>query len=78
MRTIYNARQRFKVKEKAGRSQMQQLLAQLSHKKYVEWHRSDEQTDTVLDLFWAHPVSLELLRTFSHVLIMDCTYKTNR
>ncbi|XP_028083552.1 uncharacterized protein LOC114284804 [Camellia sinensis] len=32
----------------------------------------------VTDLFWAHPVSLEVLRAFSHVLIMDCTYKTNR
>ncbi|XP_028113459.1 PKS-NRPS hybrid synthetase CHGG_01239-like [Camellia sinensis] len=32
----------------------------------------------VTDLFWAHPVSLELLRAFPHVLIMDCTYKTNR
>ncbi|XP_028099052.1 protein FAR1-RELATED SEQUENCE 5-like [Camellia sinensis] len=33
---------------------------------------------TVTDLFWAHPVSLDLLRTFPRVLIMDCTYKTNR
>ncbi|XP_028122710.1 uncharacterized protein LOC114319847 [Camellia sinensis] len=33
---------------------------------------------TVTDLFWAHPVSLDLLRTFPRVVIMDCTYKTNR
>ncbi|XP_028053414.1 uncharacterized protein LOC114257809 [Camellia sinensis] len=33
---------------------------------------------TVTDLFWAHCVSLDLLRSFSKVLIMDCTYKTNR
>lgn len=30
------------------------------------------------NLFWAHPVSLELVRAFPHVLIMDYTYKTNR
>ncbi|XP_028077050.1 uncharacterized protein LOC114279072 [Camellia sinensis] len=33
---------------------------------------------TVTDLFWAHPVSLDLLRTFPCVLIMGYTYMTNR
>ncbi|KAL7205966.1 hypothetical protein ACSBR2_018806 [Camellia fascicularis] len=49
MKTIYNARQRHKVFEKAGRSEMQLLL-----------------------------VSLDLLRAFPCVLLMDCTYKINR
>ena len=30
------------------------------------------------DLFWAHPTSIQLLNVFCNVLIMDCTYKTNR
>ena len=30
------------------------------------------------DLFWAHPTSIQLLNAFCSVLIMDCTYKTNR
>ena len=37
-----------------------------------------DNTDVVHDLFWAYPGSIDLLRVFSHVLIMDCTYKTNR
>ena len=57
---------------------MQQLLSKLSENNYVEWHRCEEDTDIVTDLFWAHPVSLDLLRTFPHVLVMDSTYKTNR
>ena len=57
---------------------MQQLLAKLAENNYVEWHRCEEDSDTVTDLFWAHPVSLDLLRTFPHVLVMDSTYKTNR
>lgn len=78
MKTIYNARHRHKVIEKtAGRSQIQQLLAQLLVHKYTEWHRCDD-TDTITDLLWAHPVSLDLWRAFPRVLIMDCTYKTNR
>ena len=49
---------------------MQQLLGQLAANNYVEWHRCDDCNWFV----WAHPVSLDL----SYVLIMDCTYKTNR
>ncbi|KAL7208658.1 hypothetical protein ACSBR1_030404 [Camellia fascicularis] len=46
--------------------------------KYIEWHRSCADTETVTDLFFAHPTSLKLLRAFPKVLLMDCTYKTNR
>ena len=78
MKTIYNTRHRYRVRERAGRSQMQQLLGNLTEYGYNEWHRACENTDTVKDLFWTHPKSIELLRTFPNVLIMDCTYKTNR
>ncbi|KAL7233195.1 hypothetical protein ACSBR1_016929 [Camellia fascicularis] len=57
---------------------MQQLLGQLAMNKYIEWHRSCADTETVTDLFFAHPTSLNLLRAFPKVLLMDCTYKTNR
>ncbi|XP_028081087.1 uncharacterized protein LOC114282577 [Camellia sinensis] len=78
MKTIYNARHRYKVAENAGRSQMQQLLGQLAMNKYIEWHKSCADTETVTDLFFAHPTSLKLLHAFLKVLLMDCTYKTNR
>ncbi|XP_028085166.1 uncharacterized protein LOC114286245 [Camellia sinensis] len=68
MKTIYNARH--KVAEKAGRSQMQQLLGQLAMNKYIEWHRSCADTETVTNLFFAHPTSLKLLRAFPKVLPM--------
>ncbi|XP_028118504.1 uncharacterized protein LOC114316046 [Camellia sinensis] len=69
---------RYKVAEKARRSQMQQLLGQLAVNKYIEWRRSCADIETVTDLFFAHPTSLNLLRAFPKVLLMDCTYKTNR
>ena len=78
MKTIYNARQKCKAVEIAGRSQMQHLLGKLSECKYIEWHRNCMKSDAVRDLFWAHPGSIDLLRAFPRVLIMDCTYKTNR
>ncbi|XP_028051733.1 uncharacterized protein LOC114256313 [Camellia sinensis] len=50
----------------------------LAVNKYIEWRRNYKDTETVTDLFFAHPVSLDLLRAFPCVLLMDCTYKTNR
>nr|XP_011463603.1 PREDICTED: protein FAR1-RELATED SEQUENCE 2-like [Fragaria vesca subsp. vesca] len=76
LRTIYNARQAARVRSRAGRTQMQHLLKNLHDHHYIEYHRSVNHV--VTDLFWCHSFSLQILRTFPHVLIMDCTYKTNR
>ncbi|CAL5326713.1 unnamed protein product [Camellia sinensis] len=78
LKTIYNVRHRNRVVQRAGRSQMQHLLGELAKYNYIERHRSEESTMTVIDLFWAHPTSLDLFRSFPRILIMDCTYKTNR
>ncbi|XP_028103952.1 uncharacterized protein LOC114303000 [Camellia sinensis] len=51
---------------------------ELAKHKYIERHRCEEGSMIVTDLFWANPVSLDLLCIFPRVLIMDCTYKTNR
>ncbi|XP_021808240.1 PKS-NRPS hybrid synthetase CHGG_01239-like [Prunus avium] len=78
MKTIYNARQKSRVIEKAGTSEMQVLLRNLFAHEYVEWHRSYGTANIVSDLFYAHSTSIKLLRAFPHILIMNCTYKTNR
>ncbi|KAL6191068.1 hypothetical protein ACLB2K_037460 [Fragaria x ananassa] len=78
LKTIYNARQRYRTKDLAGRTQMQQLLSKLSLHGYIEHHRSIEQDEVLSDLFWTHPTNVDILRSFPHVIIMDCTYKTNR
>ena len=78
LRTILNAHQKYKATEMAGKSQMQQLLSKLSEHNYIKFHRSCNNTDSVKDLFWASPLSIDLLHAFPHVLLMDCAYKTNR
>ncbi|XP_028087695.1 protein FAR-RED ELONGATED HYPOCOTYL 3-like [Camellia sinensis] len=78
MKTVYNVRHRCRVLQKAGRSQIQQLLGELAKHKHIEHHQCEEGSMTAKDLFWAHLVSLDLFRTFPRLLIMDCTYKTNR
>ncbi|KAK9166761.1 hypothetical protein Scep_001952 [Stephania cephalantha] len=77
MRTIYNARQKFRIEDAGGRTQMQQLLHILEKNKWMSWHRKYPDTNVVTDLFWSHPDSIKLLRCFSSVILMDCTYKTN-
>ncbi|KAJ4715736.1 FAR1-related sequence [Melia azedarach] len=78
IKQIYNARQRHnKLIKIPERSQIQQLLSKLSEHKYVEWHRSFDNSKIIKDLFWAHPVSINLLHAFPRVLVMD-TCKTNR
>ncbi|KAI8559843.1 hypothetical protein RHMOL_Rhmol04G0206500 [Rhododendron molle] len=77
IKTIYNARYKHGFKERAGRSQMQYLSAKLQEHGYIEFNRKDDN-DCVKDLFWSHPTSGDMLRAFPQVLLMDCTYKTNR
>ena len=78
MKTIYNAKTKLRIHEMEGRTAMQQLLKVLVAKHYVYWYRSDETTDEVLDLFWANPSCILLAKCFPSVVIVDCTYKTNK
>ncbi|CAL5374942.1 unnamed protein product [Camellia sinensis] len=78
MKTIYNIHHKQKVVEMDGSSQMQQLLGELEKYNYIERHRCEEKNMTITDLFWAHSVSLDFLRSFPLVLIKDCIHKTNR
>lgn len=57
---------------------MQQVMKLLYENNYFEWHHRDPRTDEVLDLFWANPDSIKLAKCFPSVMLLDCTYKTNR
>ncbi|XP_026419240.1 uncharacterized protein LOC113315145 [Papaver somniferum] len=78
MKTVENASAAIKLTEVEGKSAMQQVLGLLLKHHYVEWHRRDEKSDELKDIFWAHPESLQLVLGFHSVLIVDSTYKTNR
>ena len=65
--------------ERGPRTEMQHLLQWLDDAKYVTWNRRrDDGSDVLSDIFWAHPESIKLLNLFPIVLVMDCTYKTNK
>ena len=78
LKHIYNARNKIKSEAMGGRTVMQQLMHYIDQYGYFIWHRLDEATSQLSDLMFCHPRSLQMLRLFPYVLLMDSTYKTNR
>ena len=60
------------------RDVMQQFLHLAREHNYIFWIRQDEQTSVMTQAFMEHPRSADILRTYSHVVGMDATYKTNK
>ncbi|KAI3747658.1 hypothetical protein L6452_10224 [Arctium lappa] len=77
LRTIYNARRKFWATEHEGRTQMQVVMSFLQEEGYMHEARTNKSNE-LEDLFFIHPISMEMWRAFPHVLLMDATYKTNR
>ncbi|KAK1364238.1 hypothetical protein POM88_039799 [Heracleum sosnowskyi] len=78
MKQMYNYRQKIRKEEMEGRSVVQQLLSHLSKKSYFYSYRDSPTTNMVTDLFFANKKAVQLLYRFYYVLMMDCTYKTNK
>ena len=53
IKTIYNEWQAYRRSLKGPRTEMQQLMLMLESKKYTHFHRKND-SDVVLDIFWAH------------------------
>ncbi|XP_026416626.1 protein FAR1-RELATED SEQUENCE 5-like [Papaver somniferum] len=77
LKQIYNARSTLRRKDLQGRLVMQQLLWLAQNKNYACQKKLDE-FGHVTHLFIAHPECVKLAFCFSQVLILDCTYKTNK
>ncbi|XP_026452053.1 uncharacterized protein LOC113352451 [Papaver somniferum] len=77
-RTIYNAKSKFRTKVMEGRTKMQKLLQLLDEHHYVTSNRREDSSGRVLELFWSHPDGSRLAQCFPTILLLDCTYKTNR
>lgn len=60
-----------------GKTSMQALVNQLDQKGF--WSRFQvNQNNRVESVLFAHPDSLAYLQTYPELLLLDCTYKTNR
>jgi hypothetical protein len=73
MKQIYNERQRYKRDLRGEMTEIQQLLKCLESHRYFHKFRTDGESTTLQDIFFAHPDSVKLFNTFPTVLVMDST-----
>nr|KAJ0199010.1 hypothetical protein LSAT_V11C600320760 [Lactuca sativa] len=69
LKTIYNCRHKFTISQREGRSPIQNVMHILHTKGYNYEYQ---------ELFFMHPISLQMWQAFPHVVLMDATYKTNK
>jgi MULE transposase domain len=74
---IYNVRRELRAELLEGRSPIEAMLHELETGSF-EFNYQLDQDGHITLLFFAHPESLLLLKRYPEVLLMDCTYKTNR
>ncbi|CAI9294509.1 unnamed protein product [Lactuca saligna] len=77
IKTIYNAQQKIRMHEKAGKTPMQVLISILHNNNYI-YELTTGASNELENLFFVHPTSWKIWRAFPHVLIIDATYKTNK
>jgi hypothetical protein len=79
-RDIYNFRQKKHFEFLDGRSPIQALLTSLPDEGNWIFNYEKNADDVVTALFCTHRTCLEILRMnpYINILIMDCTYKTNK
>ena len=74
---VYNMRKTIRAKNLAGKTPIEALIDQLSSSNYISDHKTDN-IGHVTHLFFAPPRSIQLFQQFSDIILLDCTYKTNR
>ncbi|KAF5710300.1 mutator-like element transposase [Fusarium mundagurra] len=73
---IYNCIAESKRELLEGQSNIHALANQLESEGF--WSRIRLEEGTVTAVLFAHPKSLAYLKSYTEVLILDCTYKTNK
>ena len=76
-RDIYNALEKEKLVALRGKSRLESLVDDLNSSDW-SWAMKTSETGEISHFFFATPASIELLRDYPEILLMDCTYKTNR
>jgi hypothetical protein len=74
---IRSERKAVREKQLSGRSPIEALLDNLSTSDWVFAVKKDDNNH-VQNLFFAHQKQIEMLRANPDVLLMDCTYRTNK
>ncbi|KAI5677074.1 hypothetical protein M9H77_08024 [Catharanthus roseus] len=76
-RTIHNARAKIKKDRTQKRNTVEEVLHMCSNLGYTYFWRNCDESTVFSDIVFAHPTSIQMLNTWSYVLVLDTTYKTN-
>ncbi|KAI5652717.1 hypothetical protein M9H77_29904 [Catharanthus roseus] len=74
---VYNVIAKIKRNRIQGRNTIEKVLRLSAERGYTVFYRNSEDNNVLSDIVVAHPTSIAMIRTWSYVLIMDTTYKTN-
>ena len=77
-RDLYNLKARIRKANLKGQRPLPLLLLELMEDDDYYSEPLLDENDKIIGLFFCHKSSQDLLRSNSQVLIMDCTYKTNK
>ncbi|KAI5675584.1 hypothetical protein M9H77_06534 [Catharanthus roseus] len=75
---IYNIVVKINKNRIQGRNTVEEVLCLSAIRDYTVFYRNREDNNMLSDIVVAHPTSIEMLRTWQCVLIMDTTYKRNK
>ncbi|KAI5659710.1 hypothetical protein M9H77_28503 [Catharanthus roseus] len=75
---IYNVVAKIKKNRMQGRNTIEEVLCLSAQKGYTVFYRNREESNELSNIVVAHPTSITMIKTWSYVLIMDTTYKTNK
>ena len=76
-RDIYIALEKEKLVVLRGKSRLETLVEDMTSSDWT-WAMKTSETGEISHFFFATPASIGLLQDYPEVLLMDCTYKTNR
>ncbi|MBW0540653.1 hypothetical protein O181_080368 [Austropuccinia psidii MF-1] len=74
---IYNQFKKIKKEKLQGRSPIDAPIDTLKQETFV-WSSARDSEGHINSLFFTHSLAIKLLHGFTHVILMDCTYKPNK
>ncbi|ETO70060.1 hypothetical protein F444_13428 [Phytophthora nicotianae P1976] len=75
---IANAKDSARCRVLASATPIEALFNQLNQDKFFYRYTTYLETQRLKYLLWAHPATASLYKVNSDILVMDCTYKTNK
>ncbi|MBW0555983.1 hypothetical protein O181_095698 [Austropuccinia psidii MF-1] len=77
LQEIYNQVKKIKKDKLQGRRPIDALIDTLKEEIFF-WSSARDSEGHITSLFFTHPLVIKLLHGFPHVILMDCTYQTNK